>query len=197
MNSTLKPETATVVLIDHQVGTLQLVKNIASDVALRNAVNLAMAAETLDMPLVMTASQEDQIQGPLSPALRRAAPGAYDARIKRQGIVSAWDEPAFKAAVEASERGQLIMAGVTTDVCLVFPAISAVREGYEVFAVLDASGSPTELSEEMARRRMEQAGVVLTATNTVIAELARDWSTPAGSKLVVPLVAAAPMLPAL
>ena len=66
------------------------------------------------------------------------------------------------------------MAGVTTDVCLVFPAIDAVTEGYNVQAVMDASGSPFELSEDMARRRMQDAGVVLTATNTIIAELAPE-----------------------
>lgn len=76
------------------------------------------------------------------------------------------------------------MAGVTTDVCLVFPAISMAGEGYEVQAVIDASGSPFDISEDLARRRMENAGVVLTATNTLIAELARDWSTPHGSELV-------------
>ncbi len=79
------------------------------------------------------------------------------------------------------------MAGVTTDVCLVFPTISATREGYRVQAVMDASGSPFELSEEMSRRRMRDEGVVLTATNTFIAELARDWSLPAGSQLIQPL----------
>ncbi len=66
------------------------------------------------------------------------------------------------------------MAGVTTDVCLVFPAIDAVTEGYSVQAVMDASGSPFELSEDMSRRRMQDAGVVLTATNTMIAELAPE-----------------------
>jgi nicotinamidase-related amidase len=76
------------------------------------------------------------------------------------------------------------MAGVTTDVCLVFPSISAVAQGFAVQAVMDASGSPFEDSEELARRRMEAAGVVLTATNTMIAELASDWSTPHGSRLV-------------
>ncbi len=76
------------------------------------------------------------------------------------------------------------MAGVTTDVCLVFPAIDAVNEGFAVQAVLDASGSPFDLSEEMSRRRMENAGVVLTATNTMIAELAQDWSRPEGSQLL-------------
>jgi nicotinamidase-related amidase len=77
-----------------------------------------------------------------------------------------------------------MMAGVTTHVCLVFPAIDAVRAGFHVQAVLDASGSPFELSEEMLRRRMQSAGVVLTATNTMIAELAQNWSTPQGQQLI-------------
>ena len=90
----------------------------------------------------------------------------------------------FVAAVEKTGRKNLIMAGVTTDVCLVFPTISAVRAGYNVQAVMDASGSPFEISEEMARRRMEREGVVLTATNTVMAELAQDWSRPEGGQLL-------------
>ena len=76
------------------------------------------------------------------------------------------------------------MTGVTTDVCLVYPAIDAVADGYRVQAVMDASGSPYDLSEDMSRRRMERAGVVLTATNTMIAELAQDWSTPTGQQLI-------------
>ena len=80
------------------------------------------------------------------------------------------------------------MAGVTTAICLVFPAISACLKGYKVQAVLDASGSPFDLSEDMARRRMERAGVVLTATNTLLAELAQDWSRPEGGQLVQVLV---------
>jgi nicotinamidase-related amidase len=88
------------------------------------------------------------------------------------------------------------MAAVTTDICLVFPAISAVEEGFEVQAVMDASGSPFDISEDVARRRMERAGVWLTATNTMIAELVQDWSTPAGQELVQLLFASAPMQPA-
>ncbi len=76
------------------------------------------------------------------------------------------------------------MAGVTTSVCLVFPAIAAVQAGYQVQTVMDASGSPSDLAEEMSRRRMEKAGVVLTATDTVMAELAQDWSTPAGQQII-------------
>ena len=182
------------VLIDYQVGTLQLVKNLASDVALRNACNLAKAATALDMPVVLTTSQENQIQGPLAPSLQRILPEAYERRVQRVGIVNAWADQNFKAAVEATGRTQLVMGGVTTDICLVFPSISAVEDGFEVQAVMDASGSPFEISEDMSRRRMERAGVVLTATNTMIAELVQDWSTPAGSELVKLLLASTPML---
>jgi len=92
--------------------------------------------------------------------------------------------PGFRAAVEATGRKQLIMGGVTTDTCIIYPAISAVEAGYQVQAVLDVSGSPFTLSEETARKRMELAGVQFTATNTIIAELARDWSSPHGQKLI-------------
>ncbi|MGB0054457.1 MAG: isochorismatase family protein [Terracidiphilus sp.] len=92
-------------------------------------------------------------------------------------------------------RKKLIMAAVTTDICLIFPAISAVQEGFDVLAVLDASGSSYEVQEELARRRMEAAGVVLTTTNTVIAELVQDWRTPQGSELIQLLIATVPKTP--
>jgi len=187
-------ETSALILIDHQIGTMQLIKNIASDAALRNAVILAKAAKTRGMPIVMTASMEDHVQGPLAPALQLVAPEAYEARVKRLGIVNAWADPNFKAAVSATGRKQLVMAGVTTDICLVFPSISAVNDGYEVQAALDASGSSFELQEDTARRRMEHAGVVLTATNTIIAELVQNWATPEGGTLVPYLLASSPIM---
>jgi len=118
------------------------------------------------------------------PELADILPDAFASRVQRAGVVNAWADPKFKQAVEATGRKNLIMAGVTTDVCLVFPAIDAVKDGYRVQAVMDASGSPYDLSEDMARRRMESAGVVLTATNTAIAELAQDWSTTEGQQLI-------------
>jgi len=189
-----KPETCALVLIDYQVGTLQLIKTISSDLALRNAVILAKAAKAYDMPVVLTTSQEDQIQGSLSPSLQNVLPEAFKKRVKRVGIVNAWTDPKFVAAVKATGCKQLIMGGVTTDICLIFPSMSAVQEGFEVQAVMDASGSSYEIQEEMARRRMEHAGVVLTTTNTMVAELVQDWSTPQGSDLVKLLVATAPMM---
>ena len=171
-------------LIDHQTGTMQLIKNIPLDVAKRNTLALAKTAKILNIPVVLTSSQEQNQQGPLLPELEQILPDAFAARVQRAGIVNAWNDPHFVAAVKQTGRKNLIMAGVTTDVCLVYPAISAVREGFHVQAVLDASGSPFDISEEMSRRRMENEGVVLTATNTLMAELAQDWSRPEGGQLL-------------
>lgn len=190
-----KPANAMLVLIDHQVGTMQLIKNIASDLSVRNAVNLGKAALAFEMPIVLTSSQEDQAQGPLHPALQKALPDAYSKRVRRHGIVNAWDDPDFADAIRATGRSQLIMAAVTTDICLVFPSISAVEAGFEVQAVIDASGSSFAIGEETSRRRMERCGVWLTSTNTVIAELVHDWNTPAGHALVPLIAADPPMLP--
>ena len=186
-----KPENCALILVDHQVGTIQLIKNVTSDSSVRNAVNLGKAALAFNMPIVMTTSQEERIQGHTADPLRKALPEAYEKRVKRVGIVNAWDDPHFKKAIEDTGRRQLIMAAVTTDICLVFPAISAVEAGFEVQAVLDASGSSFDIGEYTSRRRMERAGVWLTSTNTMIAELVHDWATPVGMKLV-PLIAADP-----
>jgi nicotinamidase-related amidase len=181
---TFTPADSALLLIDHQTGTMQLIKNIPLDVAKRNTIALAKTAKILNIPVVLTSSQEQNLQGPLLPELEQILPDAFAARVKRAGIVNAWNDPNFVAAVKKTGRKNLIMAGVTTDVCLVFPAISAVREGFNVQAVMDASGSPFDISEEMSRRRMENEGVILTATNTLMAELAQDWSRPEGGQLL-------------
>src|SRR5471030_2732400 len=194
MKGQFTPENSVLVLVDYQVGTMQLIRTSSSDVCLRNAVTLATAAKTLNMPVVLTSSQEDRIQGPIAPALQKVLPDAFKARVKRQGIVNAWGDPNFSGAIEATGRKNIIMGGVTTDICLVFPSISAVQLGYSVQAILDASGSSWAIQEEVTRQRMQQAGVVLTTTNTVIAELVQDWASPAGIELVKLLVGSAPMM---
>lgn len=178
------PHDTALLLIDHQVGTMQLIRNLPLDEVRRKTLALARAAAILGIPCVLTSSQEDHAQGPLMPELEAILPDAFARRVWRAGLVNAWDDLAFVAAVRETGRRNLVMGGVTTDVCLVFPAMSAVADGFAVQAVMDISGSPFELSEEMARRRMQAGGVVLTATNTIIAELARDWSSPHGGKLI-------------
>ena len=195
MSGQFTPDNCALVLIDHQVGTLQFVHTMSPETSLQNAIMLAKAAKAYGMPVVLTTSQEDHPQGPTAPALQEALPEAYKNRVKRTGIVNAWADPNFSAAVRATGRQKLIMAAVTTDICLIFPAISAVQEGFEVLAVLDASGSSFDVQEELARRRMATAGVMLTTTNTAIAELVQDWSTPQGSQLIQLLMATVPKTP--
>ncbi|GAB7531385.1 isochorismatase family protein [Pseudomonas sp. 3A(2025)] len=177
-------ENAALLLIDHQVGTMQLIKNIDTELAAKQSIALAKLAKILNLPTVITSSQEDNAQGPILPEIAQILPEAHAARIKRPGVVNAWAYAAFRDAVLATGRKHLIMAGVTTDVCLIFPAIDAALEGFNVQAVMDASGSPSDLSEAFSRQRMHDAGVVLTATNTLIAEIAQDWSTPDGQQLI-------------
>jgi nicotinamidase-related amidase len=177
-------ENSALLLIDHQVGTMQLIKNIDSDFAGKQAVALAKMAKILGLPTIITSSQEDHAQGPIMPEIAALLPEAHDARIKRPGVVNAWAYAPFRDAVLATGRKQLIMAGVTTDVCLIFPSIDAALEGFAVQAVMDASGSPSDLSEELSRQRMRDAGVILTATNTLMAEIAQDWSSPSGQQLI-------------
>ncbi len=184
MNNLFTADNSALLLIDHQVGTMQLIKNIPLETVKRNTLALAKTAKILEMPVILTSSQETNVQGPLMPELEEILPQSFANRIQRAGIVNAWVDRNFKAAVEKTGRQNLIMAGVTTDVCLVFPSISACQEGYQVQAVMDASGSPYEISEEMTRRRMENEGVVLTATNTIMAELAQDWSSPHGQQII-------------
>jgi nicotinamidase-related amidase len=178
------PRDSALLLIDHQLGTMQLIRNIPVAHARKMTIALAHAAKILELPVVLTSSQEERLQGPLLPELQSLFPNEYAARVKRAGVVDAWQDAAFRKAVEATGKKNLIMAGVTTDVCLIYPSIRAVEDGYRVQAVMDASGSPFDMSEDLTRRRMEKAGVVLTTTNTMIAELAQDWSTPAGSQLI-------------
>lgn len=103
--------------------------------------------------------------------------------IDRPGIISAWDDPKFVAAVEKSGRKNLIMAGVTVDVCLAFAAMQAVDAGYNVYGVIDASGGLEVTIRENAVARMKDHGVIPINWTTVAAELQRDWRLPTGPDL--------------
>ncbi len=176
MKKAIAKESA-MVLIDHQVGTMNWIGSIDKAIVEANTRALAKVAVALEMPIVFTSSQEDQMQGPLMPELEKIAPEAFAARIKRPGVVNCWDDERFAEACRNTGRKQFIMAGVTTDVCLAPPAISASDEGFEVYGVVDASGSPTTLTDEMAFRRMERSGVELTTTSAMIADLAVNWAS--------------------
>ncbi|WP_342611551.1 isochorismatase family protein [Burkholderia ambifaria] len=175
---------AALLLIDHQVGTMGWVTSTSFDEMKRNAIILAKAAKILNIPTVLTSSMEEAAQGPLLSELEAILPDEFAVRIKRAGIVNAMDDEAFAAAVKATGRTKFILAGVTNDVCTVYPALTLVGQGHEVQVVADAGGSPSKIADDIALRRMERAGVTLTSTNQLIAELAGSWSTPEGGQLV-------------
>ncbi len=191
---------AAMLLIDHQQGTIKLAVNLPYKKLVHNTRALARTAVETGMPLVLTSSQEDRFQGPLLQDIQDIAPEAYADRVKRPGIVDAWDYPDFRTAVEATGKKKIIMAGLTNDVCIVFPSISMVEEGYEVQVVVDGGGSPTQTADETAIQRMKDAGVTITSTNQVMAELASDWADETGAKIqgimyeeiLAPLVEAEP-----
>lgn len=180
MKNLFSTEDAAILLIDHQVGTAKLALNIDRHHLIANMRALARTAIETGMPLVLTSSQEDNFQGMLFDDLKEIAPEAYENRVKRPGVVDAWTYDDYRKAVEATGRKRLIMAGLTNDVCTVFPAISALEDGYDVQVVVDAGGSPTQVADDIAVERMRKAGVGITSTNQMMAELATDWASATG-----------------
>lgn len=181
---------AALLLIDHQIGTMGWVKSIPFEEMKRNTLLLAQTAKIFGMPVVLTSSMEEYAQGPLLHELATILPREFEQRIKRFGIVDAMDDPAFAAAVVATGRKKIVLAGVTNDVCTVYPALHLVRDGFDVQVVADAGGSPGQIAENIALRRMELGGVQLTSTNQLIAELAGTWATPEGGQVAQLVMAA-------
>lgn len=176
-------ENAAMLLIDHQTGTISWTRSHDVEQVKKNAVQLAKIAKGVGMPLVLTSSMEENIQGPLIPELEEVAPEAFAKRVKRTGIVNAMHDPNYSNTVKATERKKVIVAGITTEICVVFPVLQLLDEGYHVQVVTDASASFTKAGDAAALRRMEQAGAVITSTAQVVSELAIDWTTPRGKAL--------------
>ncbi|WP_159990253.1 isochorismatase family protein [Pelistega ratti] len=184
MKNVFTVDNATMLLIDHQVGTMGWVGSISFDEMKKHALMLAKTAKATNMPVVLTSSMEDQAQGPLLPELQTILPQAFENRILRAGIVNAMNDVNFANAVKATGRKKVIVAGVTNDVCTVYPVLTLLEQGYEVQVVADAGGSPSKFADEMSLIRMREAGAIITSTNQLIAELAQDWSSENGSKLL-------------
>lgn len=164
---------AVVLLVDHQAGLLSLVRDIEPDKFTNNVLALADLAAYFKLPTILTTSFEDGPNGPLMPELKAKFPDAPF--IPRPGQINAWDNEDFVKAIKATGRKQLIIAGVVTEVCVAFPALSAIEEGFEVFVVTDASGTFNDIVRHSAWSRMEAAGAQLMTWFGVACELHRDW----------------------
>ncbi len=169
----LNKDDATVLLVDHQAGLLSLVRDIDPDKFKNNVLALADAAKYFGLPTILTTSFEDGPNGPLVPELKETFPDAP--YIARPGQINAWDNEDFVNAIRATGRKQLIIAGVVTEVCVAFPALSALEEGFEVFIITDASGTFNPITRDAAWARMQAAGAQLMTWFGAACELHRDW----------------------
>ncbi|MFZ7234294.1 isochorismate family cysteine hydrolase YcaC [Avibacterium avium] len=164
---------AAMLLVDHQTGLLSLVRDIDPDKFKNNVLATADLAKYFNLPTVLTTSFETGPNGPLVPELKEMFPEAP--YIARPGNINAWDNEDFVKAVKATGKKQLIIAGVVTEVCVAFPALSAIEEGFDVFVITDASGTFNEMTRNAAWDRMSQAGVQLMTWFGAACELHRDW----------------------
>jgi nicotinamidase-related amidase len=177
----LDPADTVVLLLDHQSGLFQTVKDIAVADLRRNVAMIARLCTLLKIPVITTASEPAGTNGPLMPEIHELAPHAV--YVPRKGEVNAWDNDDFVGEVRSTDRRTLVMAGVWTSVCVMFPALDARAAGYEVYAVIDASGDPSEMASRVSLARFVQGGVKPTTTNALLSELHRTWARPEAADL--------------
>jgi nicotinamidase-related amidase len=169
----LNKDDAVLLLVDHQAGLISLVQDFSPNEFKNNVLALTACGKYFKLPTILTTSFEDGPNGPLVPEIKEMHPAAP--YVARPGNINAWDNEDFVNAIKKTGRKQLIIAGVVTEVCVAFPALSALEEGYEVFVVTDASGTFNEVTRDAAWARMQSAGVQLMSWFGVACELHRDW----------------------
>jgi nicotinamidase-related amidase len=177
----LDPTDTVFLLLDHQSGLFQNVKDVPVAELRANVTALAKLATLQQIPVITTASVPDGPNGPLMPEIHEAAPHAV--YVPRRGEVNAWDNALFVKTVRETGKQTLIIAGVWTNVCVMFPALDAKAAGYKVYVVIDASGDPSEMASRTTLARFTQAGIIPTCANAVICEVHRTWNRPDAPQL--------------
>ena len=169
----LNPQNSAVIFIDHQPQMTFGVANIDRQTLFNNVLLLAKAARIFRVPTILTTVETKSFSGNMWPQLLDLFPD--QAPIERTSMNS-WEDDKFVAAVQAAGRKKLVMAALWTEVCLAFPALDAIKAGYEVYAVEDASGGTSVAAHNAAMRRIEQAGAVPVTSLQVLLEFQRDWA---------------------
>ncbi|KAH6905883.1 Isochorismatase-like protein [Coprinopsis sp. MPI-PUGE-AT-0042] len=177
---------AALLVVDHQVGLFELVQDINPAEYRNNIVAHAELGVLFGLPTILTTSAENGPNGPLPKEITRLHPNST--YVRRNGEVDAWSSEEFRNAVKATGKTQIILAGITTDVCTTFLALSLVSEGYEVFANADASGTFNKAIAEDANNRMRTAGVQVLSFFAVVCELMKDWRNTPGALEVLPFL---------
>ena len=172
----IDPKDAILLLLDHQSGLFQLVRDIEQLTLRSHVTALAKVARLAKIPTFTTASVPDGPNGPLIPEIHQYNPEAV--YIPRTGQINAWDNPAWVEAIEKTKRNTLLIAGTLTRICMAFPTFSALVAGYKVFCIIDASGNWSQMATDITIARIAQAGAIPIDTFAVLAELMGTWNRP-------------------
>ncbi|MFT7334989.1 MAG: nicotinamidase-related amidase [Porticoccaceae bacterium] len=182
-HTTFKVENTVLVLVDHQLGTIgwagELANKDEQDQLKMWVRTMARFAKSAGIPVILTSSLESESQGPLLPEFKEILPAEYAARIQRTGVINAWDDPKFVAAIKATGKNNIIMGGLTTDVCLVPPALSAQANGYNVVALLDISAACTKIAAQNSRDLLQKAGIEIMTVTPMITSMLGNYKNPA------------------
>ena len=176
----LQPTDCLFLFVDYQAGLAFGVESIARQAILNNAISLARTAIVFNAPIVASTSASKVYSGPLLPSLQAVIPLVQP--IERRNM-NAWEDDKVRAAIAATNRQRLIVAGLLTEACVTFPVLSALKEGYEVFVVGDACGGLSLMGHDLALRRMEAVGAKMTCWIQVMLEFQRDWTRHDGDRL--------------
>ena len=176
----LTPQNAVLAMIDYQPEQYAGVRSVGRDELLAHVTMLGRVATTFGLPVVLSTVYVKHGMSGTNPELREVLPGV--AEIDRTSMNS-WEDEEFRAAVERSGRKKLILAGLWTEVCVAFPALDALRAGYEVYVVADAIGGVSKVAHEAALQRMTQAGATPITVLGLACELQRDWGRPGADRL--------------
>lgn len=169
----LTPQNAAFIVIDYQPIQVSSIRSMNQEELVFNIVHTAMAAVTYDLPIIH--STVNVTSGRNKPPIQALVDvlGAYPTYDRT--TINSWEDVAFKNAVLATGRRKLVMTALWTEACLTFPALDALHEGYEVYAVADAVGGTSVVAHQTALRRIEQAGAKLISKTQLYCELQRDW----------------------
>jgi nicotinamidase-related amidase len=176
----LTPQNAVLALIDYQPEQYAGVGSVGHDELLASVTMLGRVATTFELPVVLSTVYVKHGMSGTNIELRDALPGVPE--IDRT-TMNSWEDPEFRAAVERTGRKKLILAGLWTEVCVVFPTLDALRAGYQVYVVVDAIGGVSQVAHESAMQRMIQAGAIPISVLALACELQRDWGRPEANRL--------------
>jgi nicotinamidase-related amidase len=169
----LTPRNSAVVVIDYQPLQLQVMTSMDREVLVDNIVSVARLARTYDLPVVLSTVNAANGQGNTLPEIKAALP---DTREIDRTTMNAWEDVEFREAVEATGRKKLIMTALWTEICLAFPTLDALRDGFEVYPVVDAVGGTSPEAHRAGLERIVQAGAQPISWVGLAGELQRDWA---------------------